>query len=78
LRAAELRALEIDSPTPPHPKTATDFPGRTLAVYIAAPRPVATAQPPDAAIASGTSLRATNAALLWDHRMAGKARQAQK
>src|SRR3546814_17357069 len=45
-----------DRPTPPSPITATFCPGRTPAVFSAAPTPVITAQPNTAAISSGTSL----------------------
>src|SRR3954463_9383684 len=41
-------------PTPPHPNTATVEPGRTSAVLIAAPTPVVTPQPINAATRSGT------------------------
>ena len=43
------------SPTPPQPITTTVSPGRTLAVLMAAPTPVTTAQPSTAARSSGIS-----------------------
>ena len=43
-----------DSPTPPSPMTATDDPGRTSAVFTAAPTPVVTQQPIRAATSGGT------------------------
>ena len=49
------------SPTPPRPKMATDWPGRTEAVLRTAPAPVSTAQPKSAAVWSGTSLGITTA-----------------
>ncbi len=42
-------------PTPPQPKTTTDEPGTTLAVLMAAPTPVITAQPMSEATSRGTS-----------------------
>ena len=42
-------------PTPPRPTTATDWPGSIFAVLIAAPTPVSTAQPNNAARSSGRS-----------------------
>ena len=42
-------------PTPPIPHTATNWPGRTLASFTAAPKPVVTAQPITAAISNGIS-----------------------
>ena len=50
------------SPTPPHPKTATDVPGSTPAVLIAAPTPVVTPQPTSAATSMGMSLSMGTAA----------------
>ena len=44
-------------PTPPQPITATVSPGRTLAVFTAAPKPVITPQPISAARSSGISSR---------------------
>ena len=52
--AAPWRML---SPTPPQPTTTTLSPGRTGDVYIAAPTPVAAAQPTSAAALSGASWR---------------------
>ena len=46
-----------DSPTPPHPMTATVAPGSTAAVWITAPTPVVTPQPISAARSSGMSSR---------------------
>ena len=46
----------IESPTPPQPKTATDEPGVTFAVLIAAPTPVITPQPIRQARSKGISL----------------------
>ena len=45
------------NPTPPQPNTTTLSPGRTPAVYIAAPTPVATAHPTSAAAFRGASRR---------------------
>jgi len=45
----------IDVPTPPVPNTATDEPGVTCAVFSAAPTPVVTAHPSNAARSSGKS-----------------------
>ena len=42
-------------PTPPQPMTATRSPGRTPAVWMAAPTPVVTAQPTSAATGKGMS-----------------------
>ena len=42
-------------PTPPAPKTATDWPGSTRAVLITAPTPVITPQPTRQALSSGMS-----------------------
>ncbi len=42
-------------PTPPQPKTTTEEPGTTLAVFMAAPTPVMTAQPMSEATSKGTS-----------------------
>src|SRR5262245_28139391 len=51
----------IDRPTPPQPNTATDEPGVTFAVLIAAPTPVITPQPTSAALSSGIALSITQA-----------------
>jgi hypothetical protein len=57
--AAPCRMLR---PTPPAPYTTTLSPGRTAAVYNAAPTPVATAQPTNAAavigVESGSGMQA--------------------
>ena len=52
---ASLAPMMMLSPTPPAPKTATVLPGRTWAVFSAAPTPVVTAQPISAATVRGTS-----------------------
>src|SRR5262245_17178403 len=44
-----------EMPTPPAPNTATEDPGVTCAVLSAAPTPVVTAQPTNAALSSGIS-----------------------
>ena len=48
-----LAPINAASPTPPKPNTATLWPGRTLAVFIAAPVPVMTAQPNSVAYSKG-------------------------
>ena len=48
-------AITEARPTPPSPNTATDWPGRTVAVLRTAPAPVSTAQPKSAAVRNGTS-----------------------
>ena len=45
----------IESPTPPQPITTTEAPGSTFAVLMAAPTPVATAQPMSAPTSAGSS-----------------------
>src|SRR5260221_3504323 len=45
-----------EMPTPPAPNTTTEEPGVTCAVFKAAPVPVVTAQPSNAARSSGISL----------------------
>src|SRR4051795_4785510 len=52
---AALAPWMTDRPTPPQPTTATFVPGRTAAVLIAAPTPVAMPQPSSAAYSYGTS-----------------------
>jgi hypothetical protein len=42
-----------DKPTPPHPSTTVLAPTGTWTVFVAAPKPVATAQPTTAARSSG-------------------------
>ena len=42
-------------PTPPAPKTATDVPAATRAVFTTAPTPVITAQPKSTAVSIGMS-----------------------
>ena len=58
---ATCAAITEARPTPPSPKTATDWPGRTAAVLSTAPAPVSTAQPKSAAVWSGTSAGMTTA-----------------
>ena len=56
LAAPQTRAPWITlMPTPPQPKTTTVEPGSTLAVLMAAPTPVMTAQPISEATSKGTS-----------------------
>ena len=46
-------------PTPPAPKTATDDPASTQAVFSTAPTPVVTAHPMSAAMFSGIAFEMT-------------------
>ena len=47
--------MTAESPTPPHPITATRSPGRTFAENQTAPTPVVTAHPTSPATSNGTS-----------------------
>ena len=53
----------MESPTPPQPKTAAVEPGVTGAVLIAAPTPVMTPQPTNAALSRGMLLSIFTAAV---------------
>ena len=59
--APAIRAPWIaESPTPPHPITSTESPGRTFAVFSTAPTPVMTAQPRSATCSSGSDASTGN------------------
>jgi hypothetical protein len=57
LAPASAAPMTAANPTPPSPKTATDAPGSTRAVFTTAPTPVTTAHPNRAAASSGRAGR---------------------
>ena len=67
--------MSAESPTPPHPMTATRSPGRTPAVRHTAPTPVVTAHPTRAATSNGTSVRDRDARALGDDAGLGEGRE---